>query len=372
MPRGPPRAESVLNDAVAIVLVRILQSLGPGAFAHPSAFLLGVFQFVWVSLGSILVGISIALPSAVLLRRVNMASHSGGGFELSLLLLLGYSAYPTAEAVHCSGILALFVCSVLMGHYHVHSLSPHAVIATELTLKSIAHLTETFVFMYMGMDLVAQRGAVDDMFDEDNTASGEEKASSTRLFVAFAILIVPLARFFVVPPLVLVANCWRGRKRSLSRRDTAFLVFAGLRGAIAYALARSSASAHQRTIVAATTAVVLFTTFVLGGTTRLMLNYLGMIDAQGDKSSSAHAPAAASPLGTADVDLKETRADGGGLAARFHSFDAQYLQPVFGGPGLGPAAAGRGDKPPREVELKPMLSSDGRDTLEHEDTASEQ
>ena len=33
--------ESVLNDAVAIVLVRILQSLGPDAFQHPAAFLVG-------------------------------------------------------------------------------------------------------------------------------------------------------------------------------------------------------------------------------------------------------------------------------------------------------------------------------------------
>ena len=61
---------------------------------------------------------------------------------------VAYDAYPTAEAVHCSGILALFVCSVLMGHYHVHSLSTRARAAVELTLKSISHLTETFVFIF--------------------------------------------------------------------------------------------------------------------------------------------------------------------------------------------------------------------------------
>ena len=339
--------ESVLNDAVAIVLVRILQSLGPAAFKHPSAFLVGVFQFVWVSFGSICVGLLIALPSAVLLKRVDM-SHGGGGFELSLMLLLGYCAYPTAEAVHCSGILALFVCSVLMGHYHVHSLSTRARAAVELTLKSISHLTETFVFMYMGIDLVAQRGAVDDMFDADMGAAGEDEAHSTRLFVVFAIIVVPLARAIVIPPLVAVANLFRGRKRSLSLRETIFLVFAGLRGAIAYALARSSASAHQRTIVAATTAVVLFTTFVLGGTTRLMLQRLGMMGgAAADGTGGAeHSHSSVSPqaspaapatgvseaIGGLDLALSSTRNDGGGLALRFHRFDAQYLQPIFGGP----------------------------------------
>ena len=267
--------ESVLNDAVAIVLVRILQSLGPGAFRHPAAFLVGVMQFVQVSLGSVFVGVMVAAPSALLLKRLDL-SHALS-YELSLVLLLGYCAYPTAEAVHCSGILALFVCAVLMGHYHVHSLSREGRQAVELTLKSFAHLAETFVFMYMGLDLVAQRGAVDDLFDTDLGEKGVDEASSTRRFVAFAIAVVPLARVIVIPPLCALANTFRGRKRALSCRDTVFLVFAGLRGAIAYALARSSASPHKRTIVAATTGVVLFTTFVLGGTTRLMLRLLGMI-----------------------------------------------------------------------------------------------
>jgi len=366
--------ESVLNDAVAIVLVRILQSLGPAAFEHPSAFLLGVFQFVWVSLGSIAVGVCVALPSAVLLKRVDM-SHGGGGFELSLILLLGYCAYPTAEAVHCSGILALFVCAVLMGHYHVHSLSARAHAAVELTLRSVAHLTETFVFMYMGLDLVAQRGAVDDLFDADLVETlgqrGEREASSTRLFVLFAVLVVPLARAVVVPPLVLVANCFRGRKRSLSKRETAFLVFAGLRGAIAYALARSSASAHQRTIVAATTAVVLFTTFVLGGTTRLMLGYLGMIatgpagssDVERELAAAATAPASEGATHHShDFAMSGVRADGGGLAQQFASFDARVLQPIFGGPAHAPKAALRRKD---MVELEPITADasgeDGHD-----------
>ena len=385
--------ESVLNDAVAIVLVRILQALGPAAFQHPSGFAQGMLQFVKVSLGSIFIGLMIALPSAALLRRIDTSSH-GGGFELSLLLLLGYCAYPTAEAVHCSGILSLFVCSVLMGHYHVHSLSPRGHIAFELTLKSIAHLTETFVFMYMGMDLVAQRGAVDDVLDDEvlqaldkggGAAGGsaalstDDQVSATRYFVAFAILIVPIARMLIVPPLVLVANCIRGRKRSLSLRETGFLVFAGLRGAIAYALARSSASAHQRSIVAATTAVVLFTTFVLGGTTGPMLRLLGMIDVQGsvagDGQRAGHeaaTPSAAPPLAAV---ADEARNDGGKLVQRFHRFDARCLQPIFGGPGV--TAEGAMAKQPklsraRSRELQPITAEENLEMSEDADGPSDQ
>ena len=188
-----------------------------GAFEPPAAFLLGIVQFVRVSIGSVLVGVLVAAPSALLLKHTDLTNHES--FELSLLLLLGYCAYPTAEAMGCSGILGLFVCATLMGHYHVHSLTPAARAAAELTLRSIAHLTETFVFMYMGLDLVAQRGAVDDLFDDsDLGARGVDEAASTRRFVAFAVVVVPLSRVVVIPPLVALANLWRGRKRARRRR----------------------------------------------------------------------------------------------------------------------------------------------------------
>ena len=395
--------ESVLNDAVAIVLVRILQSLGPSAFQSRHGFLLASFQFVWVSIGSILVGLLIALPSAILLKRIDIAHHGsgGGGFELSLILVLGYLPFPTAEAVHCSGILALFVCSVLIGHYHIHSLSSPARISVELTLRSLAHLTETFVFMYMGLDLVAQRGAVDDLFDADLGAAGVDEATSTRHFVLFAILVVPLARVVVIPPLVLLANQFRGRKRSLSVRETLFLVFAGLRGAIAYALARSSASKHQRTIVAATTGVVLFTTFVLGGTTRVMLKKLGMIAAPSNAASSSHQPSAlptssedphdneqptpadsssGSPAvkggggpGTLtmldDESIRTARIDGGALGHWFQNVDAVYLQPIFGNdhavgthsPGGSPHKKGVKGTAAREIEFESIAAASSGD-----------
>lgn len=185
-------------------------------------------------------------------------------------------------------------------------------------------------------------------------------------------LVVPLARFIVVPPLVLIANTFRGRKRSLSCNEIVFLIFAGLRGAIAYALARSSASPHQRTIVAATTAVVLFTTFVLGGTTRLMLRTLGMIAQDGADDKPAAAAGVATPPssdGFGGLDLSSTRGDGGGLALRFQQLDARYLQPLFGGPGQAhdsptTTAGGRRSRSKvnskREIELEPITAE--RDT----------
>ena len=89
--------ESILNDAVAIVLVRILNDLGADAFDQPSAVLLGVGEFLAVSGGSLAVGLASAASSALLLKRVDLSHHAA--LELSLILLVGYSAYPTAEAL---------------------------------------------------------------------------------------------------------------------------------------------------------------------------------------------------------------------------------------------------------------------------------
>ena len=174
-------------------------------------------MFAAVSIGSLAVGVAIAATSAVVLKRIDLGHHAA--LELSLLLLVGYCAYPSAEAVHCSGILALFACAVFMGHYHTHNLSPTTSAALGLVLKSLAHLAETFVFMYMGLDLVAQHGAVDDLFDEDHGAAGVDEGRATRKFVGFAVVAVPLARIVVVPPLCLIANTFRGRKRSLTARE---------------------------------------------------------------------------------------------------------------------------------------------------------
>jgi len=324
--------ESVLNDAVAIVLVRILDELGAAAFSSPSSLVVGLGMFLGVSIGSLLTGIAIAASSALLLKRVDLSQHAS--LELSLLLLVGYSAYPTAEALHCSGILALFACAVFMGHYHVHTLSAETSAAVGIVLKSLAHLAETFVFMYMGLDLVAQRGAVDDLFDEDHGAAGIDEGRSTRRFVAFAVVLVPLARAVVVPPLVCIANLWRGKKRSLARHETLFLVFAGLRGAIAFALARNAGSAHRRTLVAATTAVVLFTTFVLGALTRPMLHWLGMI--QPDTADTAGTQGVSMPsegvVSGAHAAQQTRRNDGGELGRKWERLDATVFQPLFGAP----------------------------------------
>ena len=159
----------------------------------------------------------------------------------------------------------------------------------------------------------------------------------------------------------------------------AMLVFSGLRGAIAFALAHNIDSAHNTTIAAATTTIVLFTTFVLGGATRRVLKRLGMEaasstamlpvaehgrsdhqsyldeqmnEARGPPTAGPPTPPAAADAAGSDVaDLPpgfdevvlNSHPDhaglGGRMARAWNTFDERRLKPVFGGPGHGPRAS---------------------------------
>lgn len=355
--------ESVLNDAVAIVLVQIVSGLPPAAYAHPLGALgAGLASFASIVAGSLGVGLAVAGCSATLFKRLDLLHLAA--FEVSLLLLCGYSAYVTAEALRCSGILALFACGVLMGRFHVRNMSGAARGATGVALKSISHLAETFVFAYMGLDLIAPRGALDDVLPEgaelSELAFSAPQVASNRRFVAFAVVVVPLTRALVVPPLCALANTWRGRSHRLSGREALFLVFCGLRGAIAFALAKVCSSGHRRAIVAATMAVVVFTTVVLGGLTRSMLAYLGIgrpappLRTKRPRAGSGHVELELEAL-AGDHDQPAAMDETAGSAAStgsepaelapahdflesspafrmWRAFEERHLQPRFGGP----------------------------------------
>lgn len=116
----------------------------------------------------------------------------------------------------------------------------------------MAHLAETAVFAYMGVDIFSFTGAgISAFFSahfstlnasagadsiDGNTleptwhnvdAAANEALPEVGLFVVFALAIVLLARAIVVLPLCVIANCFRVAGRRLSSRMMAMLVFSG-------------------------------------------------------------------------------------------------------------------------------------------------
>lgn len=104
--------ESVLNDSIAIVLYRTLTSfLGKDLF-HWNNFGQIILKFVVLNLGSIGIGVGVALLSGAMLKRLQKYLQSTE--ELVVIFLFGYASYLLAEVASLSGILAIFICSTMV------------------------------------------------------------------------------------------------------------------------------------------------------------------------------------------------------------------------------------------------------------------
>lgn len=95
--------ESILNDAIAIVLTTsVLQSNGP-AMSTSEAVLTGIKQFCLMFFASAGIGVIFALISALLLKYVDLRKTPS--LEFAMMLVFTYAPYVLAEGIHLSGML---------------------------------------------------------------------------------------------------------------------------------------------------------------------------------------------------------------------------------------------------------------------------
>lgn len=93
--------ESILNDAIAIVLTTsILQSNNP-AMSTSEAVITGMQQFFTTFFASAGIGVLFALTSALLLKYVDLRKNPS--LEFGMMLVFTYAPYALAEGIHLSG-----------------------------------------------------------------------------------------------------------------------------------------------------------------------------------------------------------------------------------------------------------------------------
>ena len=279
--------ESVLNDAIAISLFKTffqfynvpnlvaLEDNDDGGEAAatapavlPTSYMTIAMSFVVVSGLSILVGVLLGLGPSWLYKHTQLRRYPN--LETSLLLCFCYLCYATAEALELSGIMALFFQGIVLSHYNAYNLSPRAHVASEQIFSTFATLTETIVFVYMGM------GVFTGGFQHWNLA-----------FCVVAFFACLIGRALNIFPLSFLANlCRKGRRQSgggggsgdykITPKMQMVLWFAGLRGAIAFALAENMPGPHKDVYATATLTICIVTTVVCGGFTERILTVFGM------------------------------------------------------------------------------------------------
>jgi CPA1 family monovalent cation:H+ antiporter len=147
----PPRlitliqGEGLLNDATALTILAVAVSAARGGgFSAPAA--LG--QFLLASVGGVAVGVAVAYGVRPL-RRLRADPLSSNAVSLAT----PFMAYLLGEALHVSGVLAVVVAGLIIGHTSPSWVSGASRLQTDAVWRLVDFLLEGFVFLLIGQQL---------------------------------------------------------------------------------------------------------------------------------------------------------------------------------------------------------------------------
>ena len=134
--------ESLFNDATALVTVRaaILGIAGTVTVAEVGGdFLIAVF-------GGVAVGVLVAYLVGKVRRRVTTTTT-----DTAISFMAPWIAYLPAESIHASGVLAVVVAGVLLGHKAPIIQTAQSRTAERINWTTIQYLLENAVFLIIGL-----------------------------------------------------------------------------------------------------------------------------------------------------------------------------------------------------------------------------
>ncbi|AEO69157.1 uncharacterized protein THITE_2119245 [Thermothielavioides terrestris NRRL 8126] len=259
--------ESILNDAVAIVIFESAQSAGgKGGGIGIWSLLHGIWYFLSEFFGSLAIGALVGVMTALGLKYTYVRRYPG--IESCLVVLIAYATYFFAQAIGMSGIVALLFCGITLKHYAYFNMSRRTQLTTKYIFQVLAQLSENFIFIYLGLALFTEKNLV-----------------YQPLLIIVTVLAVCAARYLAVFPLSKAINWvirYRARRQGREEADElpfsyqAMLFWAGLRGAVGVALSALFTAKETQALQATVLVVVVLTVIIFGGTTARMLEILGI------------------------------------------------------------------------------------------------
>lgn len=145
--------ESLANDATALTAYRLAVAVAAGA---TYTIWEGLGVFLLAAVGGAVVGWGIGW----LVHRVRLALRDGV-LESAVGLIVPFAAYLIAEEAHASGVIAVVVCGLYLGH-HAPEGGPAARLQEQAVWKAADTLLESLVFALIGLQL---RGVVEGIDD---------------------------------------------------------------------------------------------------------------------------------------------------------------------------------------------------------------
>jgi NhaP-type Na+/H+ or K+/H+ antiporter len=131
--------ESLLNDATALVALRT-------ALASTVAYQILARDFVIAAGGGVLVGLVVFVVVGKVRRRLTDPLLDSG-----LSFITPFAAYVAAEEIHASGVIAVVVAGLLLGHKAPILQTAQSRIQEQMNWNTIAFLLEGGVFLLIGL-----------------------------------------------------------------------------------------------------------------------------------------------------------------------------------------------------------------------------
>uniref|UniRef100_A0A7N4PRF4 Sodium/hydrogen exchanger n=1 Tax=Sarcophilus harrisii TaxID=9305 RepID=A0A7N4PRF4_SARHA len=301
--------ESLLNDAVTVVLYNLFKSFCQMKTIETIDVFAGIANFFVVGIGGIVIGILLGFIAAFTTRF----THNIRVIEPLFVFLYSYLSYITAEMFHLSGIMAITACAMTMNKYVEENVSQKSYTTIKYFMKMLSSVSETLIFIFMGVSTVGKN-------HEWNWA-----------FVCFTLIFCLIWRALGVFVLTQIINWFR--TIPLTFKDQFIIAYGGLRGAICFALVFLLPAAvfpRKKLFITAAIVVIFFTVFIQGITIRPLVEFLDV------KRSNKKQPAVSEEIHCRFFDHVKTGIEDvcghwghNFWRDRFKKFDDKYLRKLL-------------------------------------------
>jgi CPA1 family monovalent cation:H+ antiporter len=280
--------EGLLNDATALVLYQVaVAAVVAGSFSPAQTGL----RLVLAPVGGLAVGLAVAWLVSRVRRRLDEPL-----VENVLSLATPFLAYLPAERLHVSGVVAVVICGLVLGHQTETLLSSASRLQTTPVWKFTVFLLEGLIFLLIGLQLPRILQVVDSY-----------RPAQLLGWSAAVVLVVLLTRPLWIWPATYLP---RRLSRRLRERDpdppwqsTAALSWAGMRGVVslaaAFAIPLTTADGDpfpERDLLLFLAFVAILTTLLLQGLT--FARVLRALDLRPDRQGLLLAQASAQQAAT--------------------------------------------------------------------------
>ncbi|XP_062940760.1 sodium/hydrogen exchanger 2-like [Cynocephalus volans] len=243
--------ESLLNDAVTVVLYKLFKSFCEMPSIKLVDILAAIGKIFLVGIGGVFIGLLFGVFAAFTTRFTKTIRV----IEPLFVFLYSYLSYLTAEMFHLSGIVAIITCAMSMKRYVEANISQKSHTTIKYFMKMWSSVSDTLIFIFLGVSTI-----------------GNNHEWSWP-YICFTVIFCLIWRALGVLVLTFFVN--KCHVNTVTRKDQFIIAYGGLRGAICFSLVFLLPEfSRKKLFIAATTVVIFFTVFVQGMTIRPLVDLL--------------------------------------------------------------------------------------------------